>query len=209
MADLSVSGEPARQHIWMVLLPAAGFMSGLLMVRLVGVPFGPILVGIASSFALARFLAQTQYYSGRPGLANGCDDCRSIGFVLCRFLGPVPAAVFGERWAGARASSRLPDRLVRAPEVVSVLAWRQRGIGGRAMLGRALLGPLSEGALAIAAWALAWYVLRAMRLTGASGAQDWLDYGSADLVYSLGLVWPTGIAFVIALSVFRRMELTR
>jgi hypothetical protein len=80
-----------------------------------------------------------------------------------------------------------------------------------AFAARLLVGGVAGGALGVLGWQLSsslgtalWQLLHAFHLTGSMARpQDQLEYGDANFVYSLHVVWETGMAFVMALIVRR------
>jgi hypothetical protein len=103
----------------------------------------------------------------------------------------------------------------------AVISLCQPGISSRALARKALQGALLGGVLGVAGWALRssvgvalWYLFHALGFTpwSESSPREWFhnqnDYGQRARMYSLYVVWQSGVAVAVGLML-RRISIQR
>jgi hypothetical protein len=196
------------------LFPIAGFLSGFVSVCFISAGMPDMFLGGIFGLFLATCIHRQ---------ITGPTDARE--FWMAPFAAVVgffseEVAMFLDLWLGTP-----PDRLrvgdVAFPRPVDLFVGGAIGgtllmlaapLMGRkflkgGILARIVTGGLIGGALALVGWALGptlgvalWYAPHFLHLRQAMGKpQDNIFYGDADRIFSLQVVWQTGIATVFAL----------
>lgn len=215
--SIPAGAEKTRHHRLKLtlLLTMAGFLSGLVSISLMTVPpallffgliFGALVGGCLKSgkvlqregwawFAVAAAGAQLL----SPYLAGGVQMLLPVPPEQARGgpITPLPLALFVGGLFGAGL-------------IMGTLFWLRRDSGVGRAAGRTIIGALAGGGLGVlglfsARWLGAglWYLLHALHINrgirGPISPRDQLYWGEADFVYSLYLVWQTGMGLVIGL----------
>jgi hypothetical protein len=200
----------------LLCLPVAGFLSGALTISLMAVPRSTILYGFIYGALIGALLTKARVLDkeGWAWLTLAAEIAAVVSlygsaaniFLRLPLWNPTdprypkfesPVALL----MGGAAGGLL---------IVGILFWRfwrAQRIGASAAMLKTINGAVCGGALAVVGWALTdalgtpvWHLLNVFHLTGLSyEPSGQLNLDQANFVYSLCLIWQTGMALVIAL----------
>jgi hypothetical protein len=222
-----VSGEQTRHTNLLISLPLAGFISGVLSICVMSDQLpSPYVMGGIFGVVVGGFLVKAK------ALRNEGWAWLVIATTAAQFIALFSAYLFQlyfavvpdeKRWNMGHGEVPVLSSLVFGGLVggfvliatVGTIFLIRKGIDLGTVIFTALLGAMCGGGLAAVGYALGpsfgsalWRILKTNHLTGRAYAPDTLmDFGQANVAYSLYLVWQTGMAFVIALMLRKRKPL--
>lgn len=209
---LKTGAPPRLGYKFLALLPLAGLASGVLTSILLGsprvAPFAGIIFGGLVGGWLSRAKALRNEEWALLTVIAGADFFLSVCAVV--FAGVALGYPFGVRSEMGRAepvaAATFFGALLGGLVLIATLHLIRREAGGRPVLLKAVVGAVCGGALELLGAALAPSLGNAF-----AGAVEWAHfaternslYGNPNFVYSVLLVWQTGMALVLGLTLLR------
>jgi hypothetical protein len=205
-------GGSERNHNLVLALPVAAFSTSLFLLCLIStLPRLLFLLGPAVGIVVGRVIAKANVVCGSWGwLVVAWIAAQLLSMVvvgLVQLLSSVPTGY--DSWSNPAPFSPIAlgaGGLIGGLLIIGTLSLLRR-IRISTVVAQALLGMASGAILAVIGWRLApslgtsfWECLRAINLTRQMADSIYGPRAPANLVCSLYLVWPTGIAFVMALT---------